>query len=138
PRRRAGALRAATSGRRAGAPHAHRADGVGSARARVRGALGRGGPGGRLLRRGLRSAHARAGVGALRAPLRQPLRGGRLVSRSDANASRTDPDPGANYADWVGRVLDGRYRIEGLLGEGGMGAVFVAEHLKLRKKVAVK
>ncbi|HEY8428628.1 MAG TPA: serine/threonine-protein kinase [Sandaracinaceae bacterium] len=60
------------------------------------------------------------------------------MSRSDANASRTDPDPGANYADWVGRVLDGRYRIEGLLGEGGMGAVFVAEHLKLRKKVAVK
>ena len=42
------------------------------------------------------------------------------------------------YDQWVGRVLDGRYRIESLLGEGGMGAVFVGEHLKLMKKVAVK
>jgi len=42
------------------------------------------------------------------------------------------------YDEWVGRVLDGRYRIEGLLGEGGMGAVFVGEHLKLMKKVAIK
>lgn len=42
------------------------------------------------------------------------------------------------YDEWVGRVLDGRYRIESLLGEGGMGAVFVGEHLKLMKKVAIK
>ena len=42
------------------------------------------------------------------------------------------------YDQWVGRVLDGRYRIESLLGEGGMGAVFVGEHLKLMKKVAIK
>ncbi|MET0389213.1 MAG: serine/threonine-protein kinase [Polyangiales bacterium] len=39
---------------------------------------------------------------------------------------------------WIGRVLDDRYRITERLGEGGMGAVFVAEHLKLRKSVAVK
>jgi serine/threonine-protein kinase len=41
-------------------------------------------------------------------------------------------------ASWVGRVVDDRYRIEKLLGEGGMGAVFLAEHLKLQKKVALK
>ncbi|PCC68354.1 serine/threonine protein kinase [Nannocystis exedens] len=41
-------------------------------------------------------------------------------------------------ARWIGRVIDGRYRIVELLGEGGMGAVFVAEHLKLRKQVALK
>ncbi|MBX3272445.1 MAG: serine/threonine protein kinase [Sandaracinaceae bacterium] len=46
--------------------------------------------------------------------------------------------PDQSYGAWVGRVIDGRYRIDGLLGEGGMGAVFEAEHLKLVKKVAVK
>ena len=38
----------------------------------------------------------------------------------------------------VGEIVDGRYRIERVLGEGGMGAVFVAEHLRLRKSVALK
>ena len=40
--------------------------------------------------------------------------------------------------EWIGRVIDERYRITRLLGEGGMGAVFVAEHLKLHKEVAFK
>ena len=38
----------------------------------------------------------------------------------------------------VGTVLDGSYRIEGLLGEGGMGAVYAATHLRLEKRMAVK
>jgi eukaryotic-like serine/threonine-protein kinase len=39
---------------------------------------------------------------------------------------------------WVGRVVDERYRVVGLIGRGGMGAVFEAEHLKLKKRVAFK
>jgi eukaryotic-like serine/threonine-protein kinase len=38
----------------------------------------------------------------------------------------------------VGSVLDGTYRIESLIGEGGMGAVYAATHLRLEKRVAIK
>jgi hypothetical protein len=38
----------------------------------------------------------------------------------------------------VGAVLDGSYRIEGMLGEGGMGAVYHATQLRLDKAVAIK
>lgn len=44
----------------------------------------------------------------------------------------------ASHEEWIGRVIDERYRIVELLGEGGMGAVYVAEHLKLHKEVAFK
>ncbi len=38
----------------------------------------------------------------------------------------------------VGKTIGGRYRIERLLGEGGMGAVYAAEHTLMHKRVAVK
>jgi len=41
-------------------------------------------------------------------------------------------------APLVGQVIGGRYRIEALIGEGGMGAVYRAEQMDLRKKVAIK
>jgi eukaryotic-like serine/threonine-protein kinase len=50
----------------------------------------------------------------------------------------TDAESAPGIASWVGRVIDERYRIDRLLGEGGMGAVFVAQHLKLEKPVALK
>jgi eukaryotic-like serine/threonine-protein kinase len=37
-----------------------------------------------------------------------------------------------------GHVLGGRFRVERVLGSGGMGAVVAAEHLDLRQRVAVK
>src|SRR6185312_12971034 len=38
----------------------------------------------------------------------------------------------------VGQILDGRYRIIKLIGEGGMGEVYAAEHVHIEKKYAVK
>jgi serine/threonine protein kinase len=38
----------------------------------------------------------------------------------------------------IGVVLDGAYKIDGLLGQGGMGAVYLATQLRLEKTVAIK
>src|SRR5438034_6706289 len=38
----------------------------------------------------------------------------------------------------VNTVLDGQYQVESLLGKGGMGAVFLARHILLGDRVAIK
>lgn len=38
----------------------------------------------------------------------------------------------------IGQVLDGRYRVEAVIGEGGMGIVYRAVHAALRKQLAIK
>src|SRR3982751_1578351 len=38
----------------------------------------------------------------------------------------------------VGKALDGQYQIESLLGKGGMGAVYLARHILLGDRVAIK
>jgi eukaryotic-like serine/threonine-protein kinase len=41
-------------------------------------------------------------------------------------------------ADLVGRVLAGRYRLLGSIGAGGSGRVYIADDVRLRRRVAVK
>ena len=50
----------------------------------------------------------------------------------------TATTPRAEPATLVGQTIGGRYRVERLLGEGGMGAVYEAEHTLMHKRVAVK
>ena len=47
-----------------------------------------------------------------------------------AMLSRTLPE--------VGEVIAGKYRIVRKLGEGGMGVVFEAEHVRIRQRMAIK
>ena len=43
-----------------------------------------------------------------------------------------------NAADWPGRIIDGRYAVEAVLGEGGMGLVLRARHQFTGAMVALK
>ena len=49
-----------------------------------------------------------------------------------------EADSAAAMGVKVGAVLGGTYRIERLIGQGGMGAVFEATHLRLPRRFAVK
>ena len=44
----------------------------------------------------------------------------------------------ASHPAQPGDVIAGKYRIEGVLGTGGMGIVYAATHLHLERLVAVK
>ncbi len=59
----------------------------------------------------------------------------RLAHGADAPQSVRKPD---QRGDLIGHEISGKYRIKSLLGQGGMGAVYEAEHLSIGRVVAVK
>lgn len=66
-----------------------------------------------------------------------------IVELEGRGGNRWDEKPdAASLAEaagtWVGRVIAQRYRVESLIGVGGMGAVFRVKHLVLGKTFALK
>jgi DNA-binding response OmpR family regulator len=71
----------------------------------------------------------------------KPLDFGITLARIQAQLRSRTPGTGrAISSDAVlpGMVLEGKYRIESMIGRGNFGAVFRATHLKLQRPVAVK
>ena len=60
---------------------------------------------------------------------------------ADTSTPETQPapaPPSEKVDAYIGRTIDGRYLVESLLGEGGMGVVYLARHKVIDKKVAIK
>jgi serine/threonine-protein kinase len=53
-------------------------------------------------------------------------------------AAQRRPAKDSDADSLVGTVIDDRYRLTSLVGRGGMGAVFLAEHVTIRRPVALK
>jgi serine/threonine-protein kinase len=56
----------------------------------------------------------------------------RFCPHCGAAATGEAPDP------WTGRVVNGKFRVEALVGQGGMGRVYRARHLTLDRPVVLK
>jgi serine/threonine-protein kinase len=61
-----------------------------------------------------------------------------LVSPRHAKESSSAPPPHREEHGLIGRVIGDKYRVTDLIGEGGMGTVYGAEHLEIGRRVAIK
>ena len=62
---------------------------------------------------------------------------GPILTDPLASSSETPP-PAAATDPLLGKVIDGRYQIDEVLGQGGMGVVYRGRHKVIDKKVAIK
>ncbi len=75
-------------------------------------------------------------------PTTTPLRDSEIIELEKARHSWDTGTSTENLRDaakaWVGKMVAQRYRVEGIIGIGGMGAVFRVKHLALGKTYALK
>lgn len=63
------------------------------------------------------------------------------MAQTETHVRKPVISPSSNTDDsegWIGKIVDGAYRIERLLGKGGMGSVFLAHQLVVERPVALK
>jgi serine/threonine-protein kinase len=60
----------------------------------------------------------------------------RFCSHCGVEVKHTGEEEGVDA--WIGKVIDGRYRVQARVGTGGMGAVYRVEHVRMGKVAAMK
>jgi serine/threonine protein kinase len=76
------------------------------------------------------------GIDRRRESDRRLSRGASPANESGTLALATQPEEMPELG--IGSIVDGRYRVIELIGEGGMGKVYLAEHTEIGKRVALK
>jgi serine/threonine-protein kinase len=79
---------------------------------------------------------------ALEAAARSSSANPALADTSASDSGREIPPADRRLTDsnraWLGKVVDGRYRVIEVIGRGGMGVVYRVEHLRMGKIAAMK